>query len=400
MINPQPKTYMPLSPLRLKKTSEDAVRAGMPWVYAGDMIESSELLHLPPGSLVAIENHKGQSVGTGYFNGKSQIACRVLTVKPEPIDTAFFVARLTKALALREKMINVPYYRLVHSEADGLPGLLVDRFGDILVVQAGTAGMEQLQPLWMEALESVLKPKTIVLRNDIGARTLEGLKQEVVLAKGSVPELVEVQENGCIYYADLIRGQKTGWFYDQRDNRRMMAEMAEGKTVVDVYSHSGGFGILAAKRGAAQVTLVDSSNPALQLAKKAAERNGVACDVMQGDAFDVMGQLHGQRRQFDIVLADPPAFVKSKKDIAAGLKGYAKVAALAVRLVKPGGLLFVASCSHHAGRSAFNKAVEDGIAKAGSSASILKQTGAAPDHPRHPQLPQNEYLKGILLKVA
>ena len=181
----------------------------------------------------------------------------------------------------------------------------------------------------------------------------------------------------------------------------MMAERVKGKTVLDVYTHSGGFGILAAKYGAAHVTLVDSSKTALQLAQKAAKRNDVSalCNIMQGDAFEAMERLHKEEKQFDIVLADPPAFVKSKKDIAAGLKGYAKVARLAAQLVKPGGLLFIASCSHHAGRSAFNKAVQDGIAKTGRSADILKQTGAAPDHPYHQHLPQNEYLKGILLNI-
>ncbi len=391
----------PLCPLRLKKNCEDAVCAGMPWIYGGDIIQSSELLHLPPGGLVAVENHKGTPIGTGYFNTKSQIACRVLTLKREPVDIAFFQTCLEQALARREKIVGVPYYRLAYSEADGLPGLLIDRFGDILVVQVSTAGMERLQPLWMAALENMLHPKAIVLRGDIPARALEGLKQEVIIAGGNAPELVELQENGCVYYADLIHGQKTGWFYDQRDNRRMMAELAKGKTVLDVYSHSGGFGILAVVRDAAHVTCVDSSGTALQLAAKAADRNGVAerCDTLQGDAFVLMEQLRGQGKRFDIVLADPPAFVKSKKDIAAGLKGYAKVARLAAGLVKPGGLLFVASCSHHAGRSAFNKAVEDGIAKAGRTCVIRKQTGAAPDHPRHPHLPQNEYLKGILLDI-
>lgn len=403
----------------------------MPWIYAGDIIASSELLHLPGGALVAIETQKGQAVGTGYYNARSQIACRVLTLEREIIDTAFFTRRLNKALELRQRLVDVPYYRLVHSEADGLPGLLIDRFGDRVVVQVGTAGMEALQPLWLEALHTVLKPQAIVLRNDTSARRLEGLAGEIHILPSSLggeghgggafaptesavtptltlsPQgggdyMVDVHENGCIYLADLLRGQKTGWFYDQRDNRRLMAEHSAGKTVLDVYSHSGGFGLLAAKYGAAQVTLADSSKLALDLALQAAARNGVEKQirVLQGDAFARMEQLHREDRIFDIVLADPPAFVKNRKDIAAGLKGYEKVARLAAALVTPGGLLFVASCSHHAGRSAFNKAVCDGITKAGRQGEILKQTGAAPDHPRHPLLLQNEYLKGILLRIA
>jgi 23S rRNA (cytosine1962-C5)-methyltransferase len=388
-----------LSRLRLHKGKEAAVLSGMPWVYASDIIESSELMLLPAGSLVSIETHKGQFVGTGYFNARSQIACRVLTLQREAVDVAFFKKRLQAALVAREKLVDVPYYRLVHSEPDGLPGLLLDRFGDACVAQVGTAGMEALQPLWLEALEQVIAPKAIVLRNDFASRGLEGLAQGVSVIKGEVPELVEVHENGCIYLADLIRGQKTGWFYDQRDNRRLMAGYAKGKTLVDIYSHSGGFGLLAAKEGASTVTLVDSSALALDIAKQAAARNAVELAFRQGDAFAVMEQMGKIGERFDIVLADPPAFVKTKKDMAAGLKGYEKVARLAAKLVKENGLLFVASCSHHAQRPHFNKAVQDGVAKAGRTATLLKQTGAAADHPRHPKFPQNEYLKGILLQM-
>ena len=416
------RSLSPAYPIRLKKGADEAVRKGMPWVYAGDIVDSSEPLLHPPGSFVTIETAKGQFVGLGYCNPRSQIAVRVLSLEREAIDAEFFRRRFEKALAVRDKLVGVPYYRLVHSEADGLPGLLVDRFGQTLVVQVGTAGMEALQPLWLEALTGLLKPDSVVFRNDNAARGLEGLGKEVRVTpspgrgEGGVgvsleglpgkppprpsPQLgegeVELLENGCYYYADLVRGQKTGWFFDQRDNRAMIAQLAAGKTLIDIYAHSGGFGILAAKNGA-QVTLVDSSKLALELAQKAAGRNGVQCAMRQGDAFEVMEALIGEGRRYDIVLADPPAFVKSKKDIASGLKGYAKVARLAAQLVAPGGMLFMASCSHHAGRSAFNKAVLDGVAKAGRRAEIVKQTGAAADHPRHPSLPQNEYLKGVLL---
>lgn len=386
-------------PLRLKKGREAAIRAGMPWIYAGDIIESSELLLAPPGSLASIETHKGEYIGTGYYNAKSQIACRVLTLKREPIDEEFFKKRLRNALEKRENDVKIPYYRLVHAESDGFPGLLIDRFGAILVAQIGTAGMEKLLPLWLPALESLLKPEAILLRNDVPARRLEGLKQKIIVLKGKIPPLAEVQENDFLYLADLMHGQKTGWFYDQRDNRRMIAALSKGKKLLDVYSHSGGFGLLAAKKGA-EVTLVDSSKPALELAKMAAEMNGVDCDYRQGDAFEIMEKLGREGRSFDMVLADPPAFVKSRKDIAAGLKGYEKVARLAAGLVAPYGTLFIASCSHHAGRSAFKKAVLSGVEKAGRTAEILKQTGAAPDHPVHPKLPQSEYLKGLLLQLS
>jgi 23S rRNA (cytosine1962-C5)-methyltransferase len=390
----------PVCPIRLLKGKEDQIRKGFPWIYAGDMVDSSEPLLAPEGSLVSIETHKGEFVGIGYFNAKSQIAARVLTLKKEPIDESFFAARLAKALERREKLISVPYYRLIHSESDFLPGLLIDRFGEKLVIQVATAGMELLQPLWLSAVESLLQPNVIVLRNDVAARKLEGLTQEVSVIKGNVSELVEVQENGCVYLADLLKGQKTGWFFDQRDNRKMIAGLAKDKTLLDVYSHSGGFGVLAAKAGAGEATLVDSSKLALELAGKAAVKNHVQCSYLQGDAFEVMQALAREGKHYDIALADPPAFVKNRKDIASGMKGYEKVAKLAATLVEKEGLLFVASCSHHASRGAFNNAVMAGIKKAGRAGEIIRQTGAAPDHPRHPQLRQSEYLKGLLVKLA
>lgn len=384
---------------RLTKGKEHAVRAGFPWVYKSDVIESSAWLLAPAGSLVSIEDHKGGFVALGYINPHSQITCRVLTRRQEPIDEAFFASRLAKALALREEKIAVPYYRLVHSEADDLPGLLIDRFGDAYSIQVTTAGMEALKPLWLAALETLLSPKTIIFRNDTGARKLEGLSQRITTVPAGMDVcLVQVEEYGAIFLADLLHGQKTGWFYDQRDNRKLVAGLAQGKTLLDVYSHSGGFGIPAALAGAA-VTMVDSSALALGLAKQAAALNHVSCEYVQGDAFEVMQGMAQKARRFDIVLADPPAFVKSKKDFASGMRGYEKVARHAAALVAPGGLLFVASCSHYATRESFNRAVLAGVKKAGRDGKILKSTGAAPDHPRHAQLPQNEYLKGLLLQL-
>lgn len=361
--------------LRLQKSKEQPVKAGYPWIFAGDAFDSSEWRIAPAGSLVAIETHKGEFVGIGYLDPKSQITCRILTLKKESIDANFFAARFKTALALREKIVGVPYYRLVHAEADGIPGLIVDRFGGIAVAQPGNPGISALEPLWKEALLRVMP---------------------VSLAGG---DIVEVHENGFVYYADLARGQKTGWYFDQRDNHKLLADMAAGKTLLDVFSHSGGFGLLAAKHGARQVTLVDSSSLALELAKKAAAKNGVSAEYIQGDAFEVMENLAQEGRRYDIVAVDPPPFVKNKKDIAAGMKGYAKMARLAAPLVAPGGHLFAASCSHHASRGAFNNAIMEGIEKAWRKGKIVKQTGAAADHPIHSKLPQSEYLKGILIRL-
>lgn len=390
---------MTLVPLRIKKGQDENIRNGFPWIYAGEIIDSSELALIPSGALVSIENFKGEHIGIGYYNSLSQIACRVLALGRADINTAFFAERINTAKAKRDKIISIPYCRLVHSEADNLPGLLIDRFGGVIVIQVGTAGMERLLPVIIEAVEGIINPETIILRNDNASRKLEGLKQEVKIIKGKISGFSKVLENDFAYLADLLNGQKTGWFYDQRDNRKMIADMAHGKSVVDIYSHSGGFGLLAAKAGAKNVTLVDSSQLALDMALQAAKNNNVNLDCVKGDAFAVMDNLAKSGRKFDIVLADPPAFVKSRKDIASGLKGYEKVARLSASLVGNGGILFVASCSHHAGRSAFNKAVMDGVKKAGANCKIIKQTGAAPDHPRHELLAQNEYLKGLLLGI-
>jgi 23S rRNA (cytosine1962-C5)-methyltransferase len=390
---------MTLPSLRLNKGCETAMRRGMPWIMTHEIVPSSNLALLAPGELVSIETVRGELLGVGYYNALSHIACRVLAAKPNTaIDHAFFATRLREALHKRDTLYPDPYYRLVHSEGDNLPGLLIDRFGELLVVQLGTAGMERLWPVLLGAIEEVISPTTIVLRNDTGAREREGLVQNVQVVKGSVDALVKLRENNVTYLADVLKGQKTGWFFDQRDNRALIAARAKGKRVVDIFSHSGGFGLPAAKAGGT-ATLVDSSALALDIAQQAAGLNEVSIECIKGDAFAVMEQLAKQGRYFDIVLADPPAFVKSRKDIASGMKGYEKVARLACALVEPLGELFVASCSHHASRGAFNQAVMDGVRKAGRKAHIIAQTSAAADHPNHPMLGQNTYLKGVLLKL-
>lgn len=390
-----------MSPVvRLSKKFEKEIAAGCPWVMRHMAVESSQWLAAPGGSICRVESERGALLGIGLLNPQSQIVVRMLSAQDDIIDEHFFAQRFSAALAKRA-WAQAPYYRLVHAEADFLPGLIIDRFGEVLVAQVASSGMEALQPVWLAALERVVAPISILLRNDFGARRLEGLPQEVRCIKGEVSGLATVIENGCTYFADLKLGQKTGWFYDMRDNRLMVAELAKDKTMFDVFSHSGGFGVLAAKMGAREVTMVDASELALALAMKAAQANGVAeiCATIRGDAVKIMQLLAEEGKTYDIVVADPPAYVKSKKDIASGLKGYAKVAQAAAKLVAPGGLLFTASCSHHASRGAFNKAVLEAIKKTGRKAEILKQSGASCDHPVHPKLPQGEYLKGLLLRL-
>ena len=386
--------------LRIQKSHVKEIQGGCPWVMRHQAVESSEWMSAEAGVLVQVETERGEFVGIGMVNPLSHIVCRMLTWQREAIDAAFFMRKIEQALAKREAIFDAPYYRLLHSEADGLSGLIIDRFDDTLVVQVASAGMEKLQPIWLVVLEHLLEPRAVVMRNDFSARTLEGLPRLTRVVKGSVPEFLPLVENECVYFADVVGGQKTGWFYDIRDNRKMVAELAKDKSVLDVFSHSGGFGLLAAKHGAKTVTMVDASQIALDLAMQAAAENGLTqCDVIKGDAAGVMKTLAAAGKKYDIVITDPPAYVKSKKDVAAGLKGYEKIALYAAALVEGGGLLFTASCSHHASRGAFNKAVLSGVAKAGRNAEILKQTGASRDHPLHPKLPQSEYLKGLLLRI-
>ena len=388
--------------LKLKKGEDAALKKGFPWVYKGQFNDTSELHFALSGAPVNVYAHNGSFIGTGYFNNKTTIAARILRTEKKPIDEEFFLNKFKAAIARREKKIKVPFYRLVHSEADGLAGLIIDRFGETIVCQVATAGMENLKPLWLPMLEKLIQPKTIIFRNDFSARKTEGLKEEKNIFKGNLKEISEVQENGIIYLADLMNGQKTGWFYDQRENRKMIADLCKGKSMAYIYSHSGGFGLVALAKGAASVTMVDSSEKALNLAKQAAKTNQMDVGKIKQiheSAFVAMEKLAKENVKFDVVVSDPPAFVKTKKDIESGIKGYEKVAKLSSPLVAEGGYLFVASCSHHASRSRFNKAVLAGVKAAKRTAEVVKQTGADIDHPLHGLLPQSEYLKGILLKL-
>jgi len=357
---------------------------------------------LPPGTLVRLATANGDELGVAMFNPHTLIAARILDRGPEtPIDVAFLRHRIAAAAALRERLYPGGFYRLIHAEADGLPGLVVDRYGDVIVVQANTAGMDRLLPEILQAFEAELSPRTIVLRNDSSARTLEGLKAEVSIAKGQLDGPIELIENGATFLADVHGGQKTGWFYDQRENRAAVARLAAGARVIDVYSYVGGFAIAAARAGAAKVTVVDRSAPALALAEEAAGLNQVRgiCDFVRAEAFEELERRAAAGERFDIVVADPPAFVKSRKDLAAGSRGYRKLARLAAAIVSPGGFLFIASCSHNVDRPTFDEQVQRGLGDARRNGRILLESGAAADHPTHPALPESVYLKASLIQL-
>jgi 23S rRNA (cytosine1962-C5)-methyltransferase len=388
--------------LRLKPREGRRARAGAPWMFSNEIEMSNVAKALPAGSLVSVAGDDGRPYGTGYFNLKSLISVRLFEgAADDDIDAAFFAKRFARALALREVLYTEPYYRLVHAEGDGLPGLSVDRFGDTCVVQVTTAGMEALLEPMLEALDATIAPEQIVLRADTPARTLEGLPSYVRAAKGEMPTRIAVLENGARYFADPAGGQKTGWYYDQRDNRAFMAALAKDKSVLDACCYTGGFAIAAARAGAGEVSALDSSAPALALAEDAAAANGVerACNFIKADVFEELERLAGSSEKFDIVVADPPPFVKARKDLEPGAKAYRKLARLAAGVTAPRGFLCLCSCSHNMPIERFANECAIGVIRTGRRATLIRQAGAGPDHPVHPMLPETAYLKTLVFAL-
>jgi 23S rRNA (cytosine1962-C5)-methyltransferase len=387
--------------LRLVSGQGRRLRAGAPWVFSNEIAMRPEYRRMVPGTLVRLEGDDGTRFGTFMFNPHSLIAARLLDRDPDAeIDAEWMKGRLAAAIALRARLCDGPFHRLVHAEADGLPGLVIDRYDEVAVLAANTAGMELLTPLIVEALRGLLPLRAVVARNDTGARKLEGLPETVALLHGT-DAAVTVVEGGVRFPVDLLTGQKTGWFFDQRLNRDRVAGLAPGARVLDVFCHTGAFGLRCAAAGANSVLLVDASAPALDLAVQAAALNGVAGRVaaQRGDAFDVMTALAAGGERFDIVVCDPPAFARSRKDAEAGLRAYGRMARLAAPLVAPGGLLLVASCSHHAPLDAWTARIAFGLHRARRGGRVLVTAGAGPDHPVHPHLPETAYLKAQLLQL-
>lgn len=387
--------------IRLNPGQERRLKSGHPWAYSNEIRMQPEVRHLPAGQPVRLEGDDGWRFGSFAFNPHSLIGARLLDRDPEAaIDATWVHRRIAAAVALRARITDGPFHRLVHAEADGLPGLVVDRYGEVAVLQANTAWADRMLPEIVAALRAEFSPRAVVARNDSPVRAHEGLAAEVTLLHG-VDATAVVEEGGVRFGVDPLSGQKTGWFFDQRRNRDLVAGLAAGARVLDVFCHVGAFGLRCAAAGAAAVTLVDSSAPALERALAAADENGFAARVQarRGDAFDVMTEAAQAGERYDIVVCDPPAFAKSKKDQAAGLRAYGRMARLAAPLVAPGGFLFVASCSHHASLEAFSGVIAEGLHRARRGGRILATTGAGPDHPVHPHLPESAYLKAQLLQI-
>jgi 23S rRNA (cytosine1962-C5)-methyltransferase len=400
--------HMPEPPrlptVRLKPKAEArAIRHGFPWVYADELVTDRRTQGLEPGALAVLEDGERRPLGLVTVNTKSKIIARMLDRDPEAvIDQAWFEARLTRALALRERLFDAPFYRLVHAEPDGLPGVIIDRFGEVAVVQPNAAWAEAALEDLVAALVSVTGVTTVIKNGSGRARGLEGLAEEMVVVHGTAPNgPIPVPMNGAVYMADLMGGQKTGLFFDQRPNHAFAARLAKGARVLDMFSHVGGFALAALAQGAVSALAVDASAPALALAEAGAKASGCAdrFTTRQGDAFAVLEALGVEGAQFDLVICDPPAFAPAKPSLEAGLRAYERLARLATPLVAPGGYLVLCSCSHAADLSAFRNASARGIGRGGRRAQILHTGFAGPDHPVLPQLAESSYLKALTFRL-
>jgi 23S rRNA (cytosine1962-C5)-methyltransferase len=386
--------------LRLKRNEDRRLHAGHLWIFSNEVdTGQSPLAKFKAGELVRVLAHNDRALGLAYVNPQSLIAARMLETWKIP-DVAWLAARIRAALALRERLHTKPYYRLVYGESDGLPGLVIDRYGPACVVQIGTAGMEQLKPKIQEALSQVLRCEAVLFKNDSSAREMEGLPSYVETAKGNFDQPALVIEDELEFQAPLAEGQKTGWFFDQAANRRALSKyVRKGARVLDVFSYVGAWGVRAAHHGAREVTCVDSSAAALELAAANAERNGLKIETRKADAFDALEDLAKQGARFDIVVIDPPAFAKRKKDLPKALAAYKRLNQLALQVIADDGILVSCSCSFHVSA----EELQDAIAKAARGAEkhlqILEMGGQAPDHPVHPAIPETRYLKAYFCRV-
>lgn len=387
----------------MPKAEARAIRHGFPWVYSDELVMDRRTRALAPGSLAVLEDTERRPLGLAAVNPLSRIVARVIDRDPEAeIDTAWFAARIGQASRLRERLYQQPFYRLVHAEADGLPGVVIDRFGDTAVVQPNAAWAELRLEALVEALRQVTGVGTVVKNGSGRVRGLEGLAEETLVLTGALEGPVPVPMNGATYMADLTGGQKTGLFYDQRPNHAFAAGLAQGARVLDVFSHVGGFALAALAAGAESALAVDGSEPALALAEAGARASGLDARfaTRKGDAFDTLAALDAEGAQFDLVICDPPAFAPSKKALDAGLRAYERVARLAATLVAPGGYLVLCSCSHAADLAKFRAASARGIGKAGRRGPIVYTGFAGPDHPVLPQLAESGYLKALAFRLT
>lgn len=388
--------------LRLKRGEDRRLSAGHLWVFSNEVdTQRTPLTAFDAGALVRVINDRDKFMGYAYVNPRSLISARILGR-----DAAFLpvksllVHRLQVALSLRERLYPKPCYRWVYGESDGLPGLVLDRFGDVVVGQIATAGMEAMKDEIQQAVLKVVGPGTLLWKNDSGARDLEGLSHYVEVAHGTLPDSVVVEESGVRFQVPVSTGQKTGWFFDQAANRASLLKYVKGARVLDVFSYLGAWGLGALKAGAAEVTCVDSSAGALESLERTAAANGLQPKVIKGDAFDVMEALQNDKQRFDVVIIDPPAFIKRRKDIPKGEAAYKRLNQLAMQLLGRDGILSTNSCSYHLAPEGLSTAIQRAARHLARFAQIIETGGQAPDHPVHPAIPETRYLKSFVCRVV
>lgn len=385
--------------LILLPRADRRVRLGHAWIFSNEVdVDRSALSAFDPGEIAVVRDSSGKPIGKAYVNPGALICARVLTsnVRAE-IGDAWWSARIRRAIGNREALYRTPHYRAVYGESDGCPGLVVDRYGDVFVAQLNTAGIVRMREPIVAALESA-GARAILLRSAGSVRQIEGI-EEFDERLGDVPEFAEVIEEESVFEAPLLAGQKTGYFYDQRDNRSRLARYVAGKTVLDMYSYVGSWGVRAKRFGASEVTCCDSSQPALDSAERNAARNAVSIGRVHGDAVDVLERLAGERKRFEVVVIDPPALIKRKKDVPAGSKHYERLNRAALRVLAEGGLMVSSSCSHHLSQEGMQRMLLSASREAGRRLQILEKHAHAPDHPIHPAMPETEYLKTFFLRA-
>ena len=397
-------SHSELPVLRLKpKANARAIRHGAPWVYDNEVVTDRRTKAMVPGALARLEDSDRAPLALVAVNPQSRIFGRVLDAADvTELTPDWFETRLRAAFVLRDRLYGAPYYRLVHAEADGFPGVIIDRFGDVAVMQPNAAWADARADMIAAALVAVTGVKTVVKNASGRTRALEGLDDQSAVLIGEMPDApIAVPMNGATYMADVAGGQKTGLFYDQRPNHAFAAALSKDARVLDVFSHVGGFGLAALAGGARHVLAVDGSGPALELAAQGANAmgKGAQFETRQSDAFDALAALLAEGAQFDVVICDPPAFAPNKQALEAGLRAYERIARMAAGLVVPGGFLGLCSCSHAADLNRFRQACQRGIGKAGKSAALLHTGFAGPDHPMHPQLVETGYLKALFYRL-
>jgi len=390
--------------LKLKRGEDRRLRAGHLWIFSNEVdTAATPLTAFEPGAAVQVLSDRDQFLGFAYVNPRTLIAARIVGRDAAyPLDASLIVHRLRVALSLRERLYREPFYRLVFGESDGLPGLVLDRYGDVVVAQSGTAGIDLLRAEVEAAVEKVVGAKTLVWKNDSGAREMEGLEKSVHVAGGAaMPSEIEVREQGVDFTAPLADGQKTGWFYDQAANReRLRRYMPAGARVLDVCSYVGAWAITALKGGAGSATCVDSSATALDYVSRNARANGVEVATVKDDAFDALKALQESGARFDVVILDPPAFAKRKKDAPQAQAAYRKLNQLALPLIERDGMLVSCSCSYHMPAEDLSAAIQGAARHSARFVQVLELGGQSPDHPVHPAIPETRYLKSFFCRVT